>query len=112
MVVAGADLRAGATLPVAQDGLARVWPHTLSVEVLAVALVLAVGWLAVAVHGPDRRWLPTALAAATVLVVLRGLRLGRPVTTPHAGLAGLATTIDHAAVITAGLKRGRERLGG
>ncbi len=29
-----------------------------------------------------------------------------------AGLAGLATTIDHASVITAGLKRGRERLGG
>jgi hypothetical protein len=29
-----------------------------------------------------------------------------------AGLAGLTTTIDHASVITAGLKRGRERLGG
>ena len=93
MVVAGADLRAGATLPIAQDGLARVWPRTLSVEVLAVALVLAVGWLAVAVHGPEHRALPTALAAATVLVVLRGLRLGRPVTTPHAGLAALACLI-------------------
>lgn len=29
-----------------------------------------------------------------------------------AGLAGLRTTIDHATVITAGLQRGRERLGG
>ncbi len=29
-----------------------------------------------------------------------------------ASLAGLRTTIDHAGVITAGLKRGRERLGG
>ena len=32
--------------------------------------------------------------------------------TNTAGLAGLRTTIDHAGVITAGLKRGRERLGG
>jgi len=32
--------------------------------------------------------------------------------TNTAGLAGLSTTIDHAGVITAGLKRGRERLGG
>lgn len=32
--------------------------------------------------------------------------------TNTAGLAGLNTTIDHAGVITAGLKRGRERLGG
>lgn len=29
-----------------------------------------------------------------------------------AGLAGLRTTIEHAQVIVAGLKRGRERLGG
>jgi hypothetical protein len=29
-----------------------------------------------------------------------------------AALAGLNTTIEHAAVITAGLRRGRERLGG
>lgn len=29
-----------------------------------------------------------------------------------AGLAGLKTTIESAAIITAGLKRGRERLGG
>lgn len=29
-----------------------------------------------------------------------------------AGLAGLRTTIEHATVITAGLRRGRERLGG
>jgi len=32
--------------------------------------------------------------------------------TNTAGLAGLRTTIDHAGAITAGLKRGRERLGG
>jgi hypothetical protein len=32
--------------------------------------------------------------------------------THTAGLAGLRTTIDHAGVITSGLKRGRERLGG
>lgn len=32
--------------------------------------------------------------------------------TNTAGLAGLRTTIDHATVITAGLQRGRERLGG
>lgn len=32
--------------------------------------------------------------------------------TNTAGLAGLRTTIDHAGEIIAGLKRGRERLGG
>lgn len=32
--------------------------------------------------------------------------------TNTAALAGLHTTIDHAEVITAGLRRGRERLGG
>lgn len=62
------------------------------------------------------------VVALVVPILLLAGRIGRQAAEINAelvraeantrGLAGLATTIEHAEVITAGLRRGRERLGG
>ncbi|MGQ0479634.1 MAG: hypothetical protein ACT4O0_01165 [Pseudonocardia sp.] len=62
------------------------------------------------------------VVALVVPILLLAGRIGRQAAEINAelvraeantrGLARLATTIEHAEVITAGLRRGRERLGG
>jgi hypothetical protein len=69
---------------------------TIVVVLVVVALVVPILWQA-RVIGKQARDIDTPLQQAVHNT---------------AGLAGLHTTIDHAEVITAGLARGRKRLGG